>query len=759
LARDCAALANEGGGKILLGVTDKRPRRVVGSDAFSEPGRTVAGLIKRLGIQITSEEIRHAGGRVLVFYVPPRPLGVPIQYDGVFWSRAGDELRPLSPDRLRTVFQESGPDFSAELHPGAGFDDLDLVLVERFREMWMRKSGNVALASVAPRQLLEDAELLAGDRVTHAALVLFGTHPALGRHLAQAEVVFEYRSSEASIPYQQRIEFRSGFLGYLDELWNTINLRNEALQYREGFFVGNIPAFNEAVVREALLNALAHRDYRLPGSIFVRQFPRRLEIASPGGFPPGINAGNMLWRQSPRNRRIADACAKCGLVERSGQGANRMFEESIKEGKPRPDFTGTDDFQVELALRGEIQNPAFLGFLQKIGAERLATFGTRDILVLDAVQREEPLPEDLKERLPHLLDEGVIERIGRGRGSRLILSRGLYAFMGKGGIYTRQRGLDRETNKTLLLRHIEENTVTGSGLPELQQVLPALSRFQVQKLIQELRAEGRIRLWPPATRRGARWSHRTQRREAPFNAIPSFGTKPAQNGRSIRRVFMDLYARDKKPIGRAIGSIRDRKVSPLMTPRSDPPYELEVARTDFSQAVEIVAGLMGKQASGVSLQFEDGWLWIESGAGIAKTPARGTWPLTIIVGRSWVRRLAKNMPAGDPIHLRDEEGRLYANRYSEPCRRTAAKQPINPKGPELDKIMEAARILKPLRITKWDLALLVVEARGKGKPSWSEEDKKMIAMIAKAWMLLAPLGVETADLRRLVNDAVRNAWK
>jgi ATP-dependent DNA helicase RecG len=512
LAKYCAALANEGGGKILLGVTDRRPRRVVGSNAFSEPGRTVAGLISRLGIQITSEEIRHANGRVLVFHVPPRPVGMPIQYDGVFWSRAGDELRPLSPDRLRRVFQESGPDFSAELHPDAGLDDLDPALVERFREMWMRKSGNAALASITPRQLLEDAELLAGDKITHAALVLLGTRPALGRRLAQAELVFEYRSSEASIPFQQRIEFRSGFLEYLDELWSTINLRNEVLHYREGFFVGDIPAFNEAVVREAVLNALAHRDYRLPGSIFVRQFPRRLEIVSPGGFPPGINAGNMLWRQSPRNRRIADACAKCGLVERSGQGANRMFEESIKEGKPRPDFTGTDDYQVELTLRGEIQNPAFLGFLQKIGAERLATFGTRDILVLDAVQREEPLAEDLKDRLPHLLDEGVIERIGRGRGSRLILSRGLYDFMGKGGIYTRQRGLDRETNKTLLLRHIEENAATGSGLPELQQVLPALSRFQVQKLIQELRAEGRIRLWPPATRRGARWF--------PSNATP-----------------------------------------------------------------------------------------------------------------------------------------------------------------------------------------------------------------------------------------------
>jgi ATP-dependent DNA helicase RecG len=286
LVKYCAALANEGGGKIILGVTDGRPRRVVGSAAFEEPGRTVASLIQRLGVQVTSEEIHHSNGRVLVFHVSSRPVGVPIQCDGVFWSRAGDELRPLSPDRLRRVFQESGPDFSAELHPDAGLADLDPAQVERFREMWMRKSGNAALASITSRQLLEDSELVAGDKVTHAALVLLGTRPALGRRLAQAELIFEYRSSEASIPFQKRIEFRSGFLGYLDELWTTINLRNEVLQYREGFFVGDIPAFNEAVVREAALNALAHRDYRLPGSIFVRQFPRRLEIVSPAGSRP-----------------------------------------------------------------------------------------------------------------------------------------------------------------------------------------------------------------------------------------------------------------------------------------------------------------------------------------------------------------------------------------------------------------------------------------------------------------------------------------
>ena len=503
LAKYCAALANEGGGKVIFGVTDKRPRRVVGSTAFAEPGRTVAGLINRLGIQITSDEIHHPHGRVLVFTIPARPVGVPIQFEGVFWSRAGDELRPLSPDRLRRVFDEAGPDYSAEFRPDASVDDLDPSLVERFREMWMRKSGNTALAGVPPQQLLEDAELVAGDRITHAALVLLGKRPALGRYLAQAELIFEYRSTEASIAFQQRIEFRSGFLGYLDELWTTINLRNEVLQYREGFFVGDIPAFNESVVREAVLNALAHRDYRMPGSIFVRQFPRRLEIVSPGGFPPGITAANLLWRQSPRNRRIADACSKCGLVERSGQGANRMFEESIKEGKPKPDFTGTDDYQVEVTLRGEIQNPAFLLFRQKIGAERLATFGTRDILILDAIQREEPLAEDLKERLPHLLDEGIIERIGRGRGVRFILSRKFHSFLGQHGAYTRRKGLDRETNKALLYKHIEENREKGSAFRDLEQVLPALSRNQVQKLLQELKAEDRIRL--SGAKRGGRW--------------------------------------------------------------------------------------------------------------------------------------------------------------------------------------------------------------------------------------------------------------
>jgi ATP-dependent DNA helicase RecG len=119
--------------------------------------------------------------------------------------------------------------------------------------------------------------LLVDARITYAALILFGTRTALGRWLAQAELVFEYRSSEASGPAADREEFREGFFLWHDAIWNKINLRNDRQSYQDGLFRIELPTFDEVSVREVLLNAVAHRDYRLGGSVFVRQYSQRLE--------------------------------------------------------------------------------------------------------------------------------------------------------------------------------------------------------------------------------------------------------------------------------------------------------------------------------------------------------------------------------------------------------------------------------------------------------------------------------------------------
>ena len=142
-------------------------------------------------------------------------------------------------------------------------------------------------------------------------------------------------------------------------------------------------------------------------------------------------------------------------------------------------------------------------FLQKIGEETTSSFGTHDFLVLDLVHREEPIPDALQPRLRNLVESGVIECFGRGRGARYVLSRRFYVMTGRKGVYTRKRGLDRNANKALLSKHIEDNGKSGCVLEELSQVLPAVSRSYIQGLLRDLRKEGHIRM--EGSTRGARW--------------------------------------------------------------------------------------------------------------------------------------------------------------------------------------------------------------------------------------------------------------
>jgi ATP-dependent DNA helicase RecG len=500
LVQYSVALANNGGGKVVLGVTDHRPRQVVGSQAFAQPERTLQTLRERLPLRIDFDEVRHPDGRVLVFHIPARPVGTPMQDGGIFWSRDCDSLVPMPEHQLREIFQESGRDFSAETCPDATLSDLEIPAIEDFRRRWIAKSGNLALASVSIEQLLADAELLKHGDVTNAAVILFGTRAALGRTIPQAEVSFEYRSSDASGPAQARRDYRVGFFSYYDDLWNTINLRNDLQHYQEGLFMVDIATFSERPVREAILNAVSHRDYQLGSNVFIRQYPRRIEITSPGGLPFQITLENILDRQAPRNRRLADIFLKCGLVERSGQGMNLIFEQAIRESKPLPEFTNTDRYQVSLTLHGAIQDPNFIRFLEKIGNEQLANFSTADWMILGFVARGEAVPTQYKARIDRLIELGTIERAGRGK---LMLSRRFYSFIGKKGAYTRKKGLDRETNKTLLLKHIEAHGADGSPLQDLLDVLPGMTRGQVRTLLADLRKEQKAH--HEGDKRGARW--------------------------------------------------------------------------------------------------------------------------------------------------------------------------------------------------------------------------------------------------------------
>jgi ATP-dependent DNA helicase RecG len=129
----CAALANELGGTLVLGVTDAKPRSVVGTSAFQNLEDTKHNLLNTLRLRIGAEEIAHPDGRVVVFSVPSRPVGMPLHIDGRYLLRSGESLVPMSADQLQRIFAESGPDFSSEVCRAASVTDLDTGAIEVFR--------------------------------------------------------------------------------------------------------------------------------------------------------------------------------------------------------------------------------------------------------------------------------------------------------------------------------------------------------------------------------------------------------------------------------------------------------------------------------------------------------------------------------------------------------------------------------------------------------------------------------------------------
>ena len=450
--------------------------------------KTKENLIYKVGLRIEVEEyITEEQKRVLLFRIPSRPVGIPMHVDGKYLMRAGEALVAMSPDMLKRIFAESEPDYTATTIPGITIADLDSTAIQSFRRIWAQKTGNAEILKISDQQLLTDAELIVDEKLTMAALIFFGTYKTLGKVLPQSELIFEYRENNAAGPAAQRIEFREGFFCYYDQIWETINLRNTLQHFQDGLFVWDIKTFNEYAIREALLNAVSHRDYRLAGSIFVRQYPDRIEIASPGGLPTGITLENILWEQSPRNRRLAENFARCGLVERSGQGMNKIYETCIRESKGYPDFTHTDSNNFWITMHGRIQNVEFLKLLEKIGLQTLTSFSVDDFIIIQTLFDSRVLPERLYANAEQLVELGILERKHNGRNRGWILARKIYETVGKAGVYTCKKGLDRETNKELLLKHIRESGENGAKISELTDVLPFLTRRQVLLLLQELR--------------------------------------------------------------------------------------------------------------------------------------------------------------------------------------------------------------------------------------------------------------------------------
>ncbi len=410
------ALANERGGRLVLGMADARPHEVVGSDfAKNETGNLEDEIYQRLHIRTHTEELfDEKQRRVLVINVPSRPVGKALRFEGVPLMRVGESLREMDDAEYFSIISEQDPDFSSRVCKGLTMDELDTEAIENMRKLIADKQKRADPTTIPLHQLLKDLLLMDDDgNLKYAALLLLGKSEAINNYLPQANVVIEYRNNQSQVRYSARQEYRLPLFTAIEKIWEYIGQPacNPLLHVNDLPRILDCPAFNKETIREALINAMIHRSLQMGSDIFIHIYPEMVEISNPGGFPYGVNLGNILTvNSSPRSRLMAEVIEKTGLIERSGQGVDIMFTNCIKEGKPLPDYSYSDDYQVDLRFYGEIPDDAFYLFVQDICHQQdlEKQMNTFDWLTLHYIWKGD-VEAAYKESFPKLLEMGLIE--------------------------------------------------------------------------------------------------------------------------------------------------------------------------------------------------------------------------------------------------------------------------------------------------------------------------------------------------------------
>jgi ATP-dependent DNA helicase RecG len=368
------ALANEGGGLLVLGVKENKtlPHVIKGSEAWRrQEGKLEQDIYNDMQIRVRIEVLEEAGKRVLLIHVPRRPIGKLLKFEDVYLMRVGENLVAMSDQRVWEILSEQEPDFSAHVCPDLLVGDLDTAAITGMKEAYARKQRNPSFASLSTEQVLTDLKLLENGKLNYAALLLLGQQAVIDRLLPHAKITWEFRYAEGQISYDFREVVHDPLFIGIDRIWELINRHNADVPITSAAYIFPIATFNEAVIREAVLNAIAHRDYTIGSEVVIKQYPKKITINNPGGFPKGVTPDNILSVSStPRSRLMAEVLEKTGLVERSGQGVDKIFSLTLSEGKKEPDYKDSDLFQVTLKLDGNIVDKAFYIFIEQIRRNR-----------------------------------------------------------------------------------------------------------------------------------------------------------------------------------------------------------------------------------------------------------------------------------------------------------------------------------------------------------------------------------------------------
>jgi ATP-dependent DNA helicase RecG len=340
LYRYCVAIANEGGGHLILGVADKPPRPVVGTAAYNNPIEMAAKLFQTIGFRVDIEEVMHPDGRVLVFHIPSRPRGTAYHHEGAYLMRSGAELVPMSEDQLRRIFAEGEPDWlEASVVTGFGEQDVvELLDTQSYFELlnlpYPSSRDGVIDRLLVERLIAKHEGGLAISRL--GALLLarrLSDFPSVSR---KAPRVVVYQGTSKLETRTDRTSTKGYAVGFKDLVNMIMDLlpQNEVIEDAIRKEVKLVP---EIVIRELVANALIHQEFSESGAtVMIEMYANRVEISNPG--EPIVPVERFIDGYQSRNERLADLMRRFGICEEKSSGIDKVVHAAEVYQLPAPDF-------------------------------------------------------------------------------------------------------------------------------------------------------------------------------------------------------------------------------------------------------------------------------------------------------------------------------------------------------------------------------------------------------------------------------------
>ena len=510
IAEYAVGIGNAGGGWLILGVSDRMPRQVLPIPLLQDEdlARIRESVADATQIRIEIETVTTTYGAVLAIRIPPRPRGVPFHTQtGKYLIRLGEGLRGMTLSEIDTIRREAGIELTAYSIMGSPADMVSASGMEELRRLMTEAGAAADLIRLSDADLLRSLGVLAGDgSLLLAGLLLAGKPEAIREHLPHAR--WQFRRMKSDTDYDQAEDGTDCLPIALKRLRELVGANNPIVTIPGVLVHPEFPRYPALALRELIVNALAHRDYEVPGAVSIKLYPDRLELSNPGGFVGGVTAQNILHHpSSPRYHALFQALARMRLANAANLGVPRVFRDLLSEGKEPPSYWNSSQ-AIRVTIRGQETKREFLELMQHYPG-----LDVDDLLVTHFLTRHREITarivaemcqrsmEDAREILSRLVAEWKILEAGggAGRGRYYRLSRPAYELLDSSLRYHVDSRLADQNAKARILAALAEKPLTNSDVREITQ----LSRHKSYRLMNELRTVGEVEM--RGSKRGVHW--------------------------------------------------------------------------------------------------------------------------------------------------------------------------------------------------------------------------------------------------------------